>query len=318
MSVVVKPLAFAGLVVGAIATLLGLLARWLPALDIVNNGLPFLLAGTVFLLILAALARSGMLAVLATLLAIINCAHFAQSLQGGAQQAAPGATRFLRVVTFNVWHQNDRIDEVAKFLTETDADLVVMQEMTRDNWSELRGALGQRYPYSLGDFGLVILSKYQFTEDGRVDRGGFQPWNSLMLRFAKIEVNGTAIEFAGVHLARPFYPELQQSDIAAVTDFVRHRTGPLIVAGDFNLTPWTDKLTAFTQATALRRYNTFHFTWPLQLHGIAVLPFVATDNVFASQHFAKIAVKAGPRLGSDHRPVIADIALATPSPPSAN
>src|SRR5882757_9105995 len=98
MSVAVKPLALAGLVVGAIATLLGLLARWLPALDIVNNGLPFLLAGTVFLLILAALARSGMLAVLATLLAIINCAHFAQSLQGGAQQAPPGATRFLRVV----------------------------------------------------------------------------------------------------------------------------------------------------------------------------------------------------------------------------
>jgi endonuclease/exonuclease/phosphatase (EEP) superfamily protein YafD len=99
---------------------------------------------------------------------------------------------------------------------------------------------------------------------------------------------------------------------------VRHRTGPLIVAGDFNLTPWTDKLAALTQATGLGRYNTFHFTWPLRVHGVDVLPLVATDNVFASPHFAKIAVKAGPRLGSDHRPVIADIALATPSPPSAN
>ena len=265
MSFVVKPLATAGLVIGAILTLLGLLARWFPALDIVNNGLPFLLAGTLFVLILAALARSGMLAVLATLLVVINCTHFALALQGGAQEAAPGAARFLRVVTFNVWHHNDRIGDIAKFLADTDADLVVMQEMTGDHWSKLRAALGSRYPYSLGDFGLVILSKYKFIENGRVDRGGYPAWSSLMLRWAKIEVNGTTFELAGVHLARPFHPTLQAQDVAILTDFVRHRTGPLIVAGDFNLTPWTDKLTGFTQATGLERYNTFHFTWPLHV-----------------------------------------------------
>ncbi|MGZ8417797.1 MAG: hypothetical protein ACXWVQ_12605 [Methyloceanibacter sp.] len=37
---------------------------------------------------------------------------------------------------------------------------------------------------------------------------------------------------------------------------------------------------------------------------------VAIDNVFASRDFAKIDILAGARLGSDHRPVIADIALA--------
>jgi endonuclease/exonuclease/phosphatase (EEP) superfamily protein YafD len=119
--------------------------------------------------------------VLALLLAIINSTHFVLSLQG-AQETAPGAARFLRVVTFNVWHHNDRIDDIAKFLTDTDADLVVMQEMTGDNWSKLRAALGSRYPYSLGDFGLVILSKYRIAEDGRVARGGYPPWVSLMLR----------------------------------------------------------------------------------------------------------------------------------------
>ncbi len=156
----------------------------------------------------------------------------------------------------------------------------------------------------------MILSKYNIIENGRVDRGGMPPWASLMLRWAKIEVNGTTVTFAGAHLARPFYPKLQYADVVTLADFVRHQTGPLIVAGDFNLTPWTDKLTGFTQATGLERYNTFQFTWPLHFDGIDVLPFVATDNVFASPHFAKIATQAGPRLGSDHRPVIADIALA--------
>ncbi len=65
MPFALKALAKAGLVVGATLTLIGLLARWFPALDIVNNGLPFLLVGTLIVAILAALARSGLLTVLA-------------------------------------------------------------------------------------------------------------------------------------------------------------------------------------------------------------------------------------------------------------
>ena len=47
----------------------------------------------------------------------------------------------------------------------------------------------------------------------------------------------------------------------------------------------------------------------MQWRGVPLLPLVPIDNVFASPHFAKIATTVGPRLGSDHRPVIADIAL---------
>jgi endonuclease/exonuclease/phosphatase (EEP) superfamily protein YafD len=311
MSSPVKALAKIGLAASAVLTLIGLLARWFPALDIVNNGLPFLLAGTVIVTLLAAAARGGLLTVLALLLTIVNSTHFVLALEGGAQDAAPGAPRFLRVVTFNVWYPNDRIADIAKFLSATDADLVVMQEMTSDHWRKLRKLLGSRYPYSLGDYGLVILSKYKITENGRVDRGGMPPWASLILRFGTIEVNGTQVTFAGTHLARPFYPKLQYADILALANFVRQQHGPLILAGDFGMTPWTDKLTGFTQATGLERYNTFGFTWPLHVHGIPLLPFVAIDNIFASPDFANIATWTGPRLGSDHRPVIADIALAS-------
>ena len=97
MPFALKALAKAGLVLGAIVTLIGLLARWFPALDIVNNGLPFLLAFTLIVASLAAAARSGLLTVLALLLTIINCTHFTLALQGGAEEATPGAPRFLRV-----------------------------------------------------------------------------------------------------------------------------------------------------------------------------------------------------------------------------
>ena len=43
-----KGLIVAGVLLGASLTGLGLLAQWWPALDIVNNGLPFVAAGAVF------------------------------------------------------------------------------------------------------------------------------------------------------------------------------------------------------------------------------------------------------------------------------
>lgn len=81
------------------------------------------------------------------------------------------------------------------------------------------------------------------------------------------------------------------------------------MAGDFNMSPWTEKLGRFERSSGLKRYNTFHLTWPMARGTPPLLPLVAIDNVFASPQFARIAVAPGPRLGSDHRPIVADLAL---------
>ncbi len=115
-----------------------------------------------------------------------------------------------------------------------------------------------------------------------------------MIRWARIELNGTTFELAGIHLTRPFYAELQQQDIAALIAFARSRTLPLVMAGDFNMSPWTEKLGRFERSSGLKRYNTFHFTWPMQEGGVPVLPLVAIDNVFASPQFARIKPSSRP------------------------
>jgi endonuclease/exonuclease/phosphatase (EEP) superfamily protein YafD len=311
-----KALIIAGLALGAMLTLLGFLAGYWPALDIVNDGLPLLLAGAVLLLCLALIVRDRRLILFAALLAAINVGGLFVGLGGGAPEARPGSARFLRVVTFNLWSRNDRMQDVATFLAEADADVVVLQEATRPHWAELRPALAPRYPNSVGDRGLVILSKHPILADGRIDRPGYPEWNSLMVRWVRLDVNGTGIEIAGAHLTRPYYAALQTEDIGALTKFVKSTAGPLIVAGDFNMTPWTYSLRRFTQATGLKRYNTFHLTWPMRWRNLRLLPLVAIDHVFASSQFAAIATRPGPRLGSDHRLIIADIALASPSPAS--
>lgn len=90
---------------------------------------------------------------------------------------------------------------------------------------------------------------------------------------------------------------------------------PLVVAGDFNMSPWTEKLARFTRNSGLARYNTLHLTWPMRRGNLPLLPLVAIDNVFASRSFAAIATEGGPRLGSDHRLIVVDIALAAPVSP---
>ena len=172
----------AGIVSGALLSAAGLLATWWPALDIVNNGVPYLMAGALLVFGLACIARDRRLIVAAILLAMLNAFSFLSGLQGGANGAAPGNQRFLRVVTFNLWGGNDRMNDVAKFLAKTDADVVVLQEVTRAHGALLRQSLQTFYPHATGGGRIVILSKHAILAEGQVDRAGFPPWISLMLR----------------------------------------------------------------------------------------------------------------------------------------
>ncbi|HUU66697.1 MAG TPA: endonuclease/exonuclease/phosphatase family protein [Methyloceanibacter sp.] len=309
MSRLVRAIVVTGLAAAAALTAIGVLAYWRTALDIVNNGLPVLTVGCLALLGLAFATGKRTLIGTAALLVAVNFALLLTGVAGAAPEAPQGSERFLRVATFNLWGPNDHADRIKTFLAETDPDALVLEEV-RQHHRAFLDDLALRYPHRVGADGLVILSKYPIQADGRVDRAGFPSWMSLIVRWVRLDVNGTEVELAGVHLARPFYPELQQSDIVGLTQFVQGRSGPLILAGDFNMAPWTWKLKGFTRATGLGRTNTFHPTWPMQWKSVPLLPLVPIDNVFTSPHFVSMGTMVGPRLGSDHRPVIADIAIS--------
>ena len=309
MSKLLRAIVAAGLIAGATLAALGVLANRFPGLDIINNGLPVLALASIALLALAFATRVRALIGAAAVLLAAIFALLLTGLAGAAPEAPDGAARFLRVATFNLWGGNNHADAIMRFVDETGADVLVLQEV-RDHHAALLEALSKTYPHRRGESGLAILSKHPILADGRIDRASQPHWMSLIIRWVRLDVAGKEVELAGVHLARPFYADLERGDIMSLITFVQGRTGPLIVAGDFNMTPWTVKLKRFTEATRLGRFNTFYPTWPMRWRNVPLLPFVPIDNVFASAHFAKIDAKVGPRLGSDHRPVIADIALS--------
>ncbi len=61
--------------------------------------------------------------------------------------------------------------------------------------------------------------------------------------------------------------------------------------------------------TGLRRHATLLATWPAD----KFFPAFLIDHVFATCEFFTVKVATGPFLGSDHRPIIADIGMDDPT-----
>lgn len=313
MSKFLKTLTMAGLVLGLVLTGAILLARVIPMLDIVSNGLPFLILGCLGLFFLAAYTGPKGAAPSALVLLIFNAVMLYPGLQSTAIDAEDGRARLLRVATLNVRQGNDAPEKVVRWFEQMDPDVIVMQEMWRLKRPPFDDLLA-RYPHRVGEESIVILSKHPIQSQGQITRAGFQPWNSTLARWAQIAVGGVPVEILAVHPARPFYPDLQQHDMESITRFVQSRHGALVVAGDFNQTPWTQTLRRFTDITGLGALNTYHPTWPMRRDTLRLLPLFPIDNIFISSQLAVIDLELAPDLGSDHRAIAADLALAAPAP----
>jgi len=311
MARLLRYLIVAGLLAGTCITGLGLFAdRW-PALELLNHGRPAVAFGLAVLALLALTTRRAHLIAAAAIIAISNLVLFGFALQGEASASSQAQHRFLRVVTFNVLFDNTRLDDIAKFLNSSKADIAVLEEVTPPHREALRARLRSEFPYVTGVSDVVIFSKYPSHGGGRIEGEKRDGRTRVpMLQWTTFDIDGFAFDFAGVHLAYPFHPRDQAIDMPKLIDFAAHRERPLIVAGDFNLTPWSVKLQRFARETGLKRFNTFLPTWPMD----KLTPFVAIDNIFASEEFEPIKVETAPAFGSDHRPLIADIALVKRRP----
>lgn len=300
----------AGCLFAAAALVTGVMADHYPALDIVNNGLPLLVAGLAGLLLLSLALRSRMLIVTTGALLGVALATLIPNLSGTARPAAKDAERFLRVATFNMGGQGElHLKKVKTFLAEIDADAVVLAEIRWRHEDFLRD-MKKAYPYQAGTHGLVILSQHPLVDKGRVDRPNQPYWQSLIVSWARLDVRGRDVDIVGAHMARPFYAAQHKADIEALAGFVHSRTGPVVVAGDFNAAPWTRTLQGFAATTGLGRLNTLAPTWPARWRDWPLLPILPIDNIFVSPQLTKIDASVGRRLDSDHLPVIADLALA--------
>ncbi|MCC7452264.1 MAG: hypothetical protein IT324_32990 [Anaerolineae bacterium] len=117
--------------------------HWL--LAFVNNFAPFLFLPLLIFLPLALLLRIRWLMGVMLILTVIGVLWIGPYYLPKAHAAATGPT--LRIVTFNIWGDNTRLNDVEAWLRQVSADVVFLQEIPQIYADHGVAALKDVYPY---------------------------------------------------------------------------------------------------------------------------------------------------------------------------
>jgi endonuclease/exonuclease/phosphatase (EEP) superfamily protein YafD len=316
----VRFLLIAGLLVGAAFTLTGLVAPFHPQADFLNHFRPYTLVGTGAVLIAALALRARRLILPSATLAGLNGALLLLPLLWSAEPVARTAVgqalasaggRELKIVTFNMAFGDAKA--VARFLLQEDADIVLLQEVGARHAEALRGLLARRYPHAqacahLHRCAAAIFAKRAWVATGREGSSEDGP-ETIWARFDDPEFGRFRI--VGVHLTLPYRAERQTRQVDRLIALRGTLREPAILAGDFNMTPWSYRLQRLLATAGLRRHATFLRSWPTDRHPQFRLPAPAflIDHVLTTPDIRSVSIRTGPNLGSDHLPVVARLRM---------
>lgn len=227
---------------------------------------------------------------------------------GGGRAAAPRDV--FRALSANLWIHNHSHERVRRFLRDTDADFVVLQEVTKDWHDALRDIMANYHcsaaePFP-GGFGVLVLSRVPI-ERTEVARSGAAVLPSLIIR---VRLNGRLVTVIGLHPRSPTSPARTRRrnwQLDALARVVRRQEGPVLVLGDLNTTSWSGAFQDFLRATRLRDSRQgfgLQPTWP------APAPMISIDHCLVSSEVIVHRRRVGRRIGSDHLPIVVDFSLA--------
>ncbi len=287
-----------------------LLGRFVPLLDGINNFAPGWTGAALATLLVswfggsrAGLKRASVIALVAVLLFFAPILRFAGTTEAGQH------ARAVKVMTFNVHWSGRSVPDLVSLVGVEEPDIILLQEVGRRTADALNASLRERYPHRrfCNDWAgcdSALLSRWPITESRHILRGDGTP----PAIDAAVDVHGKRVRIVGVHLMNPEGPRRQQREMAWMARHLASSRGaPVIVAGDFNLTPWSFTLARFAGAAGLVRHTGLSGSWPGTSRWLP--PLFPIDHVLTSQHFAPVRVTTGPRLGSDHLPVIATLSM---------
>ena len=274
---------------------------------------------------LAATFRRASLGVSAGLVVVIvgatGCA--------GVRRASPPAE--LRVLVLNMHAGTDaagrdNLSRVAQVVAESNADLVLLQEVDRgvershrvDQPAELarltgrHSAFGKALDYQGGQYGVAILSRWPIRRDTLMHLpvepvqtragGSHEPRGVL---HATIDAPGGALEVLNTHLdasAEDLYRRQEAAQVVALARRLRDAGSRVLLGGDFNSTPESE-VQASVRASGLR------VAWPGcgQGEGLSYpqdVPRKRIDYLFLSGDATCVRAEVLPSDASDHRGVL--------------
>jgi len=292
-----------------LATLAGFFGGCWWVLDLFAGFRHQLAIGLIICGVVAAFARWKKTAIAVGLLAAVNLALVVPLYFGPSR---PESTE-LRILSFNVLASNRRYGEVVDFIRASDADVVVLHEVTR-RWEEVieeAAATFDDWPYEItkararGDlFGSMVL-----VEAGaEVESFGFALTDPRAIEI--LLPDGVAL--LAIHPLSPsseFRAEQNDRQLLFATEWAAGQDGPTIVVGDFNATPWSfpfRRLVSSTDLSNSARGFGLDLSYPADGNLLLRVPI---DHLLFSDGLAVVDRRLGPAMGSDHFPLTVDLAF---------
>lgn len=228
--------------------------------------------------------------------------------------AIPAGALHLRVFSGNVYAFNTEPGAISGEIARAAPDIVLLQEAGAAFLSSLdaSGAVAA-LPYRLivprqDVFAGLLASRWPLVDTDVVDLAG----RATILRATAMTEAGP-LRVYSVHTISPVNGDRGRwlDEMHHVAAALRAEKGPVLVGGDFNAT-WGNRsfrqvLSAGLTDAAAARGRPLQMTWPRNRHVIP--PVIRIDHILTTAGLAVTAIRTGVGQGSDHRPLVADVAF---------
>jgi endonuclease/exonuclease/phosphatase (EEP) superfamily protein YafD len=283
-----------------------LLARFDWRADLVTH---FTVPALTVTLIVAAglLRRHPRLALGLGCLAVVQAAPLFRYMGPSPVQPDPRAAPRLRLLMANVLEENTRYADVEGLIRRNQPDIVGLVEVTPE-WIAGLAAIRAEYPYRVeapeGTAGLALWFR---TRPTVIDPPVHPLPGASPVIHAEFMFAGRPRHLWLVHPTMPFARK-DRPEIPALAALIGRTPGSRIVVGDLNTTEGSPWFADFLRTTGLRD-SRLGFgrqpSWPSDL------PYrITLEHAFLSDDLAVVARRLGPMIGSDHFPLILELAPA--------
>ncbi|NYZ61220.1 endonuclease/exonuclease/phosphatase family protein [Luteimonas deserti] len=230
------------------------------------------------------------------------------------EDAPADAGSRIRLMASNVLMPNRDADRLLALVREHRPDVLIAVET--DAWWETRlDTLLDVLPHAIrcpldNLYGMHLYSRLPLHEA----EVRYLVEDDIPSMHATLDIDGRRLALHALHPRPPSPTEAESSqerdaELVVVGRAAKRSPIPVIVAGDLNDVAWSRTTRLFRKISGLLdprigrgMYNTFHarlpgLRWPL-------------DHLFHSRHFTLVSLRRLPDVGSDHFPILVELALA--------
>ena len=221
----------------------------------------------------------------------------------------------LRLLEVNVHTANRQHEAVEKLVIDRKPDILALLEVN-ERWLDALAGLHRYYPHRIerpqnDNFGIALFSRFPL-DDLTLRR---LEHDRVYIAVGRFSFGSTPIALAVAHPVPPAGPTssaLRNEQLRQLSEILQNfRGSEIILLGDLNTSPWSPVYRRLEHSTGLhnaaRGLGLFP-TWPTAIRPL----MIPLDHCLLSSGLRAVSLHTGPEVGSDHLPVLVEIALSAP------